>query len=265
MLVSSVIIVLREVLEAALLISVLLATSRRLHIGQRWLGIALAVGVAGAFAYSRLLAPVTELFDGVGQELTNAAMQLGVFVSLVIVVYQVVRRRADAGRDTRVLTAAMVTAVALASAQEGSEVIIYVSGFFRLEQFFSSVGIGSVAGAGIGFSIGVLFYYLLLALPERRSLWISLILLGFAAATMCIQATTLLIQADWLSAGRPLWDTSGWIGEGTLPGELLYALVGYEATPSPIEAGVYTAALVAIGLAAAAGWRRSPADRPGST
>jgi high-affinity iron transporter len=134
-----------------------------------------------------------------------------------------------------------------------------------MEEFFSAVSIGSVAGAGIGFSIGVLFYYLLVALPERRSLRISLVLLGLAAANMCIQATSLLIQADWLPAAQPLWDTSNWIHEGSLPGQLLYALVGYEATPSPIEAGAYVAALATIGLAAFAGSRLRPGDRSEST
>lgn len=265
MLVNSVIIVLREVLEAALLISVLLALSRWLQLGQRWLGTALAIGVAGAFVYARLLTPVTELFDGVGQELTNAGMQLGVFVSLIIVVFQVARRRAGTRHDSKVLPVAMAAAVTLATAQEGSEIIIYVSGFLRLDEFFSAVSIGSVAGAGIGFSIGVLFYYLLLALPEQRSLRISLVLLGLAAANMCIQATSLLIQADWLPATQPLWDTSNWIHEGSLPGQLLYALVGYEATPSPIEASAYVAALVAVALAVFSGWRPRPDNRSEST
>ena len=76
MLVNSLIIVLHEVLEAALMISVLMAITRRLELRLRWLATALFLGFAGALAYARLLAPVSNLFDGVGQELVNAALQI---------------------------------------------------------------------------------------------------------------------------------------------------------------------------------------------
>jgi len=253
MLVNSVIIVLREVLEAALMIGVLLALSQRMQLGRKWLFAALAVGLAGAVVYARLLGPVSDLFDGAGQELVNAGMQYCVAVALIVVVFNVARFRAHAPTRSTLLPVAMAIAIASSTTQEGSEIIVFMSGFLQVHEFMSSVTIGSITGAGIGFSIGVLFYYLLLAQPPRRVVGISVLLLGLTAASMSIQGTNQLVQADWLAAAMPIWDTSGLIGEDSLPGQVLYALVGYEATPSPVEAGLYLGALIAVALAALAG------------
>ena len=260
MLVNSVVIVLREILEAALLVSVLLALSRRLHIERRWLMAALPLGITGAVLYALMLVPISELFDGAGQELLNAAMRAGVFIALVVVVFLVVRlRKRSQGRCTP-LVVAMTTAVALAIAQEGAEIFIYVSGFFQVRELVSSVGLGSFAGAAVGLSAGALFYYLLLALPEQPAMRVSVGLLGLAAASMSIQATVLLIQVDYISASQPLWDSSAIIDESSLPGQLLYALVGYESTPSLPEVGAYIGSLAIVIVAAVLGWRLSASD-----
>jgi high-affinity iron transporter len=68
MLLTSVIIVLREVLEASLLVSILLALSGVLGISRRWIGWSLGIGLAGAFAYSLGMAVITDWFDGVGRK-----------------------------------------------------------------------------------------------------------------------------------------------------------------------------------------------------
>jgi len=253
-LLNSVVIVLREVLEAALMISILLAASRRLQLSLRWLVVAIIAGLAGAISYAHFLGAISELFDGVGQELLNATLQVGVFLSLLIVVFLIAGQQRKTQVSTSLLSVMMAAAVALAVAQEGSEIFIYVAGFVQMSDFLSSVAVGSIAGAGIGFSVGVLFYYLLLALPAGRALWMSLGLLGLVGASMCIQAAKMLIQADWLSAAAPIWDTSWLIGEDSVFGHLLYALIGYEATPSLIEVAAYVGSLGVILIAALLGW-----------
>ena len=254
MLLNSVVIVLREFLEAALLVSVLLVMSRRMRLGRGWLVGALLVGLAGAVAYAHFLAAVSELFEGVGQELTNALLQFGVFAGLVLVVFLVARRHGHLATRHRFLTLAMAATVALAISREGSEIIIFVSGFMQMESLVMSVSLGSMAGAAIGSSIGILLYYLLLAIPERPATGVSLVLLSLAAASMCSQATKLLIQADWIAVAGPVWDSSGVIPEQSLVGQLLYALVGYEATPTAAEVAVYGGSIVTLCTVAVLGW-----------
>jgi high-affinity iron transporter len=54
-----------------------------------------------------------------------------------------------------------------------------------------------------------------------------------------------------LPAQAPLWDASGWISEISLTGQLLYALIGYEATPTPLQIIFY---LLTLGLAGFLAW-----------
>ncbi len=63
---------------------------------------------------------------------------------------------------------------------------------------------------------------------------------------MISQAALLLIQADWLPAQLPLWDTSAWLAEQSFTGMLLYALIGYEATPTAIQAACYFGGLLLL-------------------
>jgi high-affinity iron transporter len=254
MLVNSVIIVLREVLEAALMISVLLAVSRFLQLGSRWTVFALLFGLIGAATYGYFLDSVSELFEGVGQELVNAMLQFAVFAALAAVAFLIACQLEPPHEADDRLPVLMVIAVVLAVTREGSEILIFVSGFVQMNDFVSSVGVGSLAGAAIGFSIGVLFYYLLLALPVRRALLISLVLLSLIASGMCAQATKMLIQADWISVSGSLWDLSGVLPEGSLPGQLLYALIGYEASPSATEVVIYLSSLAVMALSVWGGW-----------
>ena len=263
MLVNSVIIVLREVLEAALMVSVLLAVSRLLQLGTRWLVYALLLGGIGAAAYGRLINPISELFDGVGQELVNAGLQYAVFAALAVTAFLTARQRGKPCAGDSMLPTFMAISVALAVTREGSEILIYVSGFVQMSDVLSSVALGSLAGAAIGFSVGVLFYYMLLAMAPQRALVLSLVLLGLAASGMSAQATGLLIQADWISIAGPIWDSSAFIAEDSLTGQLLYALIGYEASPSATEAVIYAASAGVMAISVVIGWTwffKSPND-----
>jgi len=143
----------------------------------------------------------------------------------------------------------MAAMVIMAFTREGSEIYIYVSGFWNVTDFFSAVALGSIVGGCIGFSIGVLIYYLLLARPLRQEPAISIILLALIGAGLASQAVRLLIQADWISSAGAIWDTSFLLSEQSLLGQLAYALVGYEASPSAVEAIVYLASLLFVALA----------------
>ena len=223
MLINSVILVLREVLEASLLVSLLLALTQIQKMSARWIIPALGLGFFVAGVYALATRAVSQWFDGMGQE---------VIVTVVWV----------ESRDTRAnrfLPGLMIVTVALAIAREGSEIFIYLSGFMTVPDMLDNVIFGSLIGASIGCSIGALFYYLVVERNQKVVRLLSLVLLALVAAGMISQATQLMMQADFLPSHSPVWDTSGWISEGSIVGQLLYALVGYEATPSLLQLIVY--------------------------
>lgn len=246
MLLNSVILILREVLEAAVLVSVLLALSRSLGQGFRWVWWSLPLALVGSLWFATSMDTLTDALDGAGQEVANAALQVLVFVSIVVVVF------IEGIWSTRlwlIMRLVMVCAVSLALIREGSEIWIYVSGFAAVPDLRAPVLTGSSMGAGIGISLGVLLYSSLRALPAAWQRPTCLALLALIGAGMVMQASMLLEQVDWLEAGEALWDSTSLVSEGSLSGELLYAVFGYEATPSPVQGALYMASLVAMGTA----------------
>lgn len=244
MLLTSVIIVLREVLEAALIISVLLALSNTLPLSRRWAGWGVVFGLLGAVVYAGNMAAVSDWFDGVGQEVVNALMQLAIYCCLMLFTVLFSRRRGQTPPNHKVLPRLMIVSVSLAIMREGSEILIYLSSFTSAPELLQPILLGGMVGAGIGISIGVLAFYLLLNVNRAWSPHISIGVLALIAAGMAGQATLLLIQADWLPMQSPLWDSSAWLAEDSVTGQLMYALIGYEATPTPIQALAYFGGLL---------------------
>jgi high-affinity iron transporter len=243
MLLSSVILVLREVLEAALLFSLLMALSRRLRISFRWVWVALLAGLLGAAIYGFNIDRVSDWFDGVGQEVVNALLQIVIYVLLCGLAVLAVRNARVRSASVRTIVLVMTATLSLAVVREGSEIMIYLSGFLQVPDLLLPVLAGSVIGAGIGISVGTVFYYALLNLGRRAAGLTGAVLLSLVAAGMIAQAVQLLIQADWLPSQYPLWDSSWLVEEQTVTGQLLYALVGYEATPTLLQIVFYVAAI----------------------
>jgi high-affinity iron transporter len=246
MLLSSVIIVLREVLEAALLFSLLMVLSRRLGISCRWVIAALVIGLLTAAIYGFNIDLVSEWFDGVGQEIVNALLQGTIYLLLSALAVITVRFRRGFDVSESLIMMLMFASVMLAIVREGSEIMIYMSGFMQVTDLLLPVMAGSAIGAGIGVSVGAVFYYALLNLGGRTAAITGAVLLILVAAGMASQAAQQLIQADWLPSQYPAWDSSWLLEEQSVTGQLFYALVGYEATPTPLQVFIHIMAIALL-------------------
>ncbi len=239
MLLTSVILILREVLEAAMLISVLLALSAHWRQGFAWMWWSVFVGSIGTLLFASFLHVVTDSFEGAGQELANASLQgLTYLLTLAIVALSPFVRH-----HRHLMSAFMAMAVSCAMIREGSEIFIYIIGFASVQEQAAAVYAGSAIGGGIGISLGVLLFSALRSANEGRVQLIAVVLISLMGAGTVMQATMLLEQIDWLPMGQALWDSSGVISEQSVAGELLYAVFGYEATPSATQAVLYMVSL----------------------
>jgi high-affinity iron transporter len=252
MFLDAVILILQEILEAALLISVLLAVNFALQLNAktnsglplRWYYLAMLVGTLGAASYGWYMPQVSEWFDYVGQEVVNATMQLAVIGCLFVYGHLLLAK----SRSAAAATAAgylLVVIIAVGITREGSEILLYLSGIWGTASL-APVLLGAGVATGIGVSAGVLLYFALSALLLTLALRIGTLLLALFAGNMAAQAVLLLTQADWLPSTAQLWDSSAWLPEYTVTGQLLYALIGYEATPSLLQGIAYMAAVALI-------------------
>lgn len=255
MFLDAVILVLQEILEAALLISVLLVLTRLLRqywsndfsLAYTWLITSTLSGLLGAWVYAWQTPTISLWFDYVGLEVVNALIQILIISFLLIFCYSLTQKRLQRySRLNFIIGICLTLIVALGIVREVSEIIIYVSGIATQPENVNPVILGSFIALGIGASGGILLFYLLINLPELWALRSCMVLLALYTGNMASQACLLLTQADWLPYTVELWDTSSLLPEYTVPGQLLYALIGYEATPSILQGLCYIVAMLLI-------------------
>lgn len=247
MFLNAVILILQEILEAALLVAVLLAIARiftslwneQETLSRSWLVYSLVLGILGGWFYAWATPTISEWFDYVGQEVSNAFLHIVGFIIIVGVCFFVPRHANSSQHRKTITQLALMTIVILALVREGSEIIIYLTGVTSQAENPSSVLLGASIGAGIGLSCGVFLYYSLSSLGTQASLRVCILLLVLICGNMVSQVVMLLTQADWLPYTPTAWDTSGLLSEQSVTGHLLYALVGYESNPSILQACCY--------------------------
>ncbi|RYY75467.1 MAG: hypothetical protein EOO52_08700 [Gammaproteobacteria bacterium] len=266
--VDAVLLILREVLEAALIVSLLLALTYKLGISYRWSISALLAGFLGSMFLAYLAPFITEAMDGRGQELLNACLYMIVIICVlwvgfgVTTIYFLRKKCHQPDSELHIeknkqdlLTILCALVVSFSLAREGSEIWIYFSSFDIQSQSFFSALIGAAIGIGIGMSLGGITYYALVFMRNKYFLPGFIIVVTLLAGGLSLQIAKQFLQIGLLESNGPLWDSSFLINEKSWLGELLYALFGYDAQPTAIQSYFYLAATSPMLLAFFYCWR----------
>jgi len=255
---SSAIIVFREVLEAALIVTILMAATRGLPGRGRWIGSGLVAGLLGAFIVALFAGTISGAFQGAGQELLNAGILLtavlmlawhNIWMSrhareLVAHLKQVGGRITEGSLPAYFLT----VATGLAVLREGAEVVLFLYGVAAGGSSGMAMLGGGLIGVACGALAGVLLYFGLLRIPTQSLFRITSWLILLLAAGLAASAAGYLTQAGILPSQEPLWNTGDILSEKSLVGQLLHILVGYQARPTAIQLIFYLITLVSIGV-----------------
>jgi high-affinity iron transporter len=254
---GSSIIVFREVLEAALVIGIVLASSRGIAASRRWVLAGVLGGIAGALLVAAGAESIAAAFEGVGQEIMNASILLAAVAMLTWHSVWMQKHGAeiardmravghDVGRGTRPLHV-LALVVGLAVLREGSEVVLFLYGIAAGGAGSAGLLGGSILGLAAGAAAGALMYFGLLRIPARHLFSVTGWLIVLLAAGMAGQAAGLLVQADVLPAlMEPVWDASRLLPEHGAIGQLLHVLVGYEDRPSAMQLIAFAVTLTGI-------------------
>lgn len=258
---ATAILVFREVLEAALIVSIVCAATRGLGGRGRWVSAGMGLGVAGAVLLALGTDRIASAAEGMGQELLNAGVLVAAVLMLAWHAIWMSRHGRELAQQLKSVGAAVVGGerplkalmfvVALAVLREGSEVVLFLFGMGVGGSSVGSMAAGGAIGLVAGVAVGVALYFGLLGIPIRHFFtatnWMVLLL----AAGLASQAAHYLIQADWLPAlGERVWDTSWLLSNESLLGQSLHTLVGYDAHPSGMQLLFYaaTASLILMGM-----------------
>ena len=264
--------VFREALEAALIISIVSAATRGVPRRGLFVVLGVVVGIVGALLAAAGAGLIAGLAHGSGQEIFNACVLIAAVAMIGWHVVWMSTRGRELAPQIRAIGSAVsagsrslkivLVVVALAVLREGSEIVLFLYGMA-----IGGVGAsGLIGGIALGISggalLGVVMYFGLLHVPMKYFFNVTNGMLVLLAAGLASTAARFLVQADVLPAwGTQLWDTSSVLSNASLAGKTLGVLIGYEASPAGIQIAFYAATLLLL-LAGMRWLKRAVPARP---
>src|SRR5246127_2527433 len=176
--ISALIIVFREVIEAGLIVGIVLAATTGVPGRGRAVTMGVVAGVLGACLVAGFAGELANLFQGSGQEFFNASILLLAVGMLTWHNVWMASHGREMAREMRAVgaqvasgertLAALAIVVGVAVLREGSEVVLFLYGIASQPgTTTASLLTGGVLGLLAGAAMSALMYYGLLAIPAH--------------------------------------------------------------------------------------------------
>ena len=248
---------LREGIEAALIVGIVLGALRQIH--RTDLNGAVWSGVLSAAALSTIAAILLQAF---GTALEGTAEQIFEGITMLLaagVLTWMIFWMARQARSLRHSLEAEVRLASLAGGQRGLFLLAFLAVaregvelalFLTAAAFASSAEqmlLGALLGLGTAALLGWSLFTSLVKLDLRRFFAATGVLLVLFAAGLVAHGVHELNEAGWIPAIiEHVWDITPLLNEKSTLGELLKALFGYNANPSLTEVLAYVGYYAAI-------------------
>lgn len=255
--IGSLVIVFREVLEAALVVGVVAAAVKGLPRRGRLVSAGIALGISGAAIIAAGLGVISRLAHGNGQEVFEASVLFAAGVMLAWHnVYmakhgrEMTQRLKTLGGDVvagRASATMLVGVTAIAVMREGSEVALFLYALAAGGAADMSLLGGSLIGLACGVAVGFVLFAGLSRIPIKRLFQVSGWIILFIAAGMVARGAQFLIQANFLPPLiNRVWDSSTLLSGSSIAGRSLEALAGYTPSPSLMQILFWTGSFTLI-------------------
>lgn len=264
---ATLIIVLRELIEAGLVIGIILAATRGVPGRGLWIGGGIAGGIIGACLIAAFTGVISQAFEGVGQELFNVAVLLIAVGMLTWHTVWMTSHGREIAAEMKTAGSAVVSGektllalaivVGIAVLREGSEIVLFLYGIAisGQEQPVDMV-LGAALGIVLGAGLSALMYLGLVRIPMRHFFSVTGTMIALLTAGLLAQAVGFLEQAGVITAfSGVMWDSSAILAQDSLLGKVLHTLIGYMDHPSLAEGMAYLFSLGAtFGLTRLTTW-----------
>ena len=255
---ATLVIFLREGVEASMIIAILLAylnrIGRRDHFRDIFAGVGAALVLAtagGVLAYETIRS-----YDGSRvQTIFETATYLLAVAVLTYMTFWMrkharsisseLRARTDAALDGRARWGLRLLAFQ-AVGREGLETVV-----FTLAIIFSTSTVGALSGAAIGLAGALAISFVIYKLGHKLNLArfftvIGVLLMVFAAGLLA-DAVENLQQLGWLPVlSSPMWHSASLLSESSALGDVLHSFFGYSDAPTPLQLLIYVAYLAVV-------------------
>ena len=254
---STFIIALREGLEAALIVGILVAyivrTGRRHFLKPLWTGVAAAL--AATFALGAFLSFTSAELSDRGEELFAGITS---FIAVGLVTWMVFWMKRTArtlrnelhGKVDTALTGGPISLALVAFfavAREGLETALFVYTNFQTVGAASTATVGLVLGLTLAVVLGYLIYNRSVKLDLSKFFTVTGVALIIVAAGVLSYGIHEFQELGWIPGVDDfLWDVTPWIAKESILASLLSGTVGFDTTTSFIQFIAWSAYLVAV-------------------
>jgi high-affinity iron transporter len=255
---ATLIIFLREGVEASMIIAILLAYLNRIGRREYFRDVFLGVGAALVLATGGGVAAYETIRSYDGSRVQTIFETITYLVAATVLTYMTfwmrkharslskeLRARADAALDGRARWGLGLLAFQ-AVGREGLETVV-----FTLAIIFSTSAAGALTGALIGLAgaLGIAFtiYRLGHKLNLARFFTVIGVLLMVFAAGLLADSVENLQQLGWLPVlDAPMWHSARLLSEQSALGDVLHSFFGYSDAPTPLQLLTYVAYLAIV-------------------
>ena len=254
---STFVIALREGLEAALIVGILVAymvrTNRRELLKPLWTGVAiallasLALGAILSFTSAELSSRGEELFAGL-----TSFIAVGLVTWMVFWMKRAARTLRDElhGKVDNALVGGPISLALVAFfavMREGLETALFIYTNFKTVGAASSATVGLVLGLALAVALGYLIYNRSVKLNLSKFFTITGVALIIVAAGVLSYGIHEFQELGWLpGADTFIWDVTPWIAKESIPGSILGVTIGFDTTTSVVQFIAWAAYLVAV-------------------
>jgi high-affinity iron transporter len=257
---ATLVIFLREGVEASMIIAILLAYLNRIGRREHFRDVFVGVGAALLLATAGGIVAYLTIRSYSGSRVQTIFETVTYLVAATVLTYMTfwmrkharslskeLRARADAALDSPARWGLGLLAFQ-AVGREGLETVV-----FTLAIIFSTSTAGALSGAVIGLagSLGIAFviYRLGHKLNLARFFTVIGVLLMVFAAGLLADAVENLQKLGWLPVlDAPLWHSARLLSEDSALGDVLHSFFGYSDAPTPLQVLIYIGYLAVVVL-----------------
>jgi len=252
---NSLLITLREGLEAALIIGIILGYLSKINQKQfyKYIFIGIGLGVASSILTAILFERIAGGFEGRAEEIFEGIVMLVAVVILTTMIFWMNKQSNTIGVDVREKVEIAVgkrqslglIALAFVSIfREGIEIVLFMNATVVNSSAESSL-LGGILGLAIALIIAWIVFRTAVNINLKRFFQITGLFIIFISAGMLAGGIHELQEAGILPVFiEHVWDINGILDEEGILGSFLKAMFGYNANPSIAEVIAYLAYIV---------------------
>jgi high-affinity iron transporter len=271
-LLATLVIFLREGIEASMIVAILLAYLNRLGHREHFKDVFLGVGAALLLATGGGVAAYLSIRSYDGSRVQTIFETVTYILAAAVLTYMTfwmrdharsisteLRSKAEAALDGKARWGLGLLAFQ-AVGREGLETVV-----FTLAIIFSTSVASALTGAVIGLAASLVVAFVIYRLGHKLNLSkfftvIGCLLMVFAAGLLADTVENLQ-ELGWVRVlDVPMWHTGQILSQDSAFGDVLHSFFGYSDSPTPLQLIVYIAYLAVV-IAAFLGLRRAPRKR----